>query len=507
MKFTFKIFLYLSILFLTLSSIGGYLLWHHQQKIIMEQAQIRAESILNMIIITRQWISDNRERIKPVPAIATKELSKYADKMANFKFHITSNKLINPDNKPDDFEKRAIEQFLKGEKEYKEIEEINGNKTFRYMGPLYINESCLKCHHYQNYKVGDFRGGISLKIPLNDIEEAIYRSNKAFIIYTFIIFASIMMSFIFLMYQLVLKNLKTFKNAVNEISKGNYSFQTNLSTKDEFEDLSKIFDMMSNQILENEKNLKKELFELGEMYNKVLNDVKDKNKQLESISSFKTDILDSISHEVRTPLTKIISYSDILNNKQFVNDVNTREKSIKVIKRNIKLLKELFDNILTLNRLDHQKEFFPTLINLKELLDDILKDFQVNIDDKSLSIIMDTDDFNSYIDVDYFQYVIRNIVSNAIKYNFENGEISIKCKHENKGFLFSVINTGPGIEKAELDSIFKRFFRGSNVKNNISGVGLGLSIIKKIINNHNGTITVKSKVNETTEFSIFVPNN
>jgi len=507
MKFTIKIFIYLSIVFCILSIAGGYIIFKHQEKIIMEQAEIRAESLFNMIIITRQWIADNRDRIDPVPAVATKELSQYADKMSNFKFHITSDKLVNPENKPDDFEMRAIESFLKGSKNHKEVVKINNKKVFRYMAPLYINKSCLKCHYYQNYKIGDFRGGISIQIPLKGIEDAIIDSNKTFIIYTFIIFSAVMISFVFLMYKLVLKNLKIFKKAVTEVSEGNYNFQTKLSTKDEFEELSKVFDMMSKQILQNEETLKSELSNLGNMYNQLLEDVKTKNKQLESVTQFKTDILDSISHEVRTPLTKILSYSDILSKEQFVSDEVIRNKSIDIIKRNIKILKELFDNVLTLSRLDHQKEFFPTSINLSELISNILNDFQIDIFEKQLSIEKKLKSFNTCIDVDYFQYVLRNLISNAVKYSFVNGKLKLTCKQRENGFSFSIYNTGHGIKSTELNNIFKRFFRGSNIKDNISGVGLGLSIIKRIVDNHNGTISVTSTENKSTEFTIIIPNS
>jgi len=81
------------------------LLWHHQKQLLFNQAKIQAETLFKMIVITRQWVAENRGRIEPVPAVATKELSLYADKMANFRFRITSDILVNPDNAPDEFEK------------------------------------------------------------------------------------------------------------------------------------------------------------------------------------------------------------------------------------------------------------------------------------------------------------------------------------------------------------------------------------------------------------------
>ncbi|MCA1980587.1 MAG: DUF3365 domain-containing protein, partial [Calditerrivibrio sp.] len=123
------------------------IIWHHQKQLLFSQAKIQAETLFKMIVITRQWVAENRNRIEPVPAVATKELSQYADKMANFRFRITSDILVNKDNAPDPFEKIALEEFKKGVKEYSEI--INVPKigsVFRYMAPLHINESCMNCH-------------------------------------------------------------------------------------------------------------------------------------------------------------------------------------------------------------------------------------------------------------------------------------------------------------------------------------------------------------------------
>ena len=85
----------------------------NQNKILQEQAHIRAQAIYQMIVVTRQWVADNGDVVDLVPAVVTKELAKYADNMADFKFHITSDKLINPENAPNDFEIIASEKILK----------------------------------------------------------------------------------------------------------------------------------------------------------------------------------------------------------------------------------------------------------------------------------------------------------------------------------------------------------------------------------------------------------
>ena len=103
-----KIILIICIVVLIVSIPAITLLWKNQQKTVREQAHIRAQAIYQMIVVTRQWVADNRDAVDPVPAVVTKELAKYADHMATFKFHITSDKLVNPENAPNNFEKYAL---------------------------------------------------------------------------------------------------------------------------------------------------------------------------------------------------------------------------------------------------------------------------------------------------------------------------------------------------------------------------------------------------------------
>jgi diguanylate cyclase (GGDEF)-like protein len=99
----------------------------------------------------------------------TREISEYSEKEGLFKFHITSAHLINPANKPDDFETKALSLFEKGIKETSHTEKRNGITYFRYMAPLYVEKECLQCHSTQGYKIGDVRGGISITFDIENI--------------------------------------------------------------------------------------------------------------------------------------------------------------------------------------------------------------------------------------------------------------------------------------------------------------------------------------------------
>ena len=99
------------------------------------------------------------------PALVTRELSELAEQQGIFKFHITSLKLINPNNAPDAFETEALNAFEAGETEVWQSEGTGEQRQFRYMAPLYVESACLRCHGFQGYKIGQVRGGISVSVP------------------------------------------------------------------------------------------------------------------------------------------------------------------------------------------------------------------------------------------------------------------------------------------------------------------------------------------------------
>lgn len=103
------------------------------------------------------------------PALVTREISRMASEKGIFKFNITSLKPINPSNTADAFEKSALQAFETGVREKHHFEESEQGTVFRYMAPLYVEESCLKCHAFQGYKKGEVRGGISVSIPATNI--------------------------------------------------------------------------------------------------------------------------------------------------------------------------------------------------------------------------------------------------------------------------------------------------------------------------------------------------
>ncbi|MCB4203916.1 DUF3365 domain-containing protein [Deferribacterales bacterium Es71-Z0220] len=507
MKLSAKLILFLTIIMIFTLSPILLIIWNHQRNIIFEQAKIQAKTLFDMIIITRQWVAENRDRIEPVPAVATKELSKYANKMTNFRFHITSDILVNPENAPDDFEKGAIKLFRNGVKEYEDVTyDKKVGKVYRYMAPLFINESCLTCHDYQGYKVGDFRGGISIFIPLKEIEQSIKANNRLFYTTAFIMFTSLLIGIIVLLHTLILKYLKRLSLSAKGIINNKSIAIPVFNTGDEIQELSEAFNKMYNQIIKNEENLKIKLKEAISEYIKIHDELVIKNQELLKSNKFKSDVIDSLAHEIRTPLTKIISYSDILLRTK--NDEEVEETAKKVIVRNAGYLNRLFNHFLILTKLEYATfEFKKENILLRNMVIKWINFYNDEISKKNIRVKIDIpEDLFIVVDEDFFDHVLNNLISNAIKYNIDFGKIEISAKCEGDKTIISVYDTGVGIKDDEKDKIFQRFYRSENVKKRISGTGLGLSIAYRVVEKMGGKLKVESIFGKYTVFTITLYN-
>jgi hypothetical protein len=201
----YKLFVGLVVTVIIVSNI----VWNYnmQKEHIMAEVEKQAEIAFEQIVLTRRWNADyggvyvekkggvesnpylievginpditdveGKTYTLKNPDLMTRELSSYAEEKGLYQFHITSLKLINPNNAPDNFERKSLKEFEKGEISASQITFQNDKPFFQYMAPLYVEEACLKCHGYQGYKVGDLRGGISVYLPMEDATLALEKT-------------------------------------------------------------------------------------------------------------------------------------------------------------------------------------------------------------------------------------------------------------------------------------------------------------------------------------------
>lgn len=151
------------------------------------------------------------------PALMTKEISQLTSAENGVKFHITSLKPLNPQNTPDLFEEESLKEFGRGIKEVWKVDRTTTPPLLRYMAPLYVDESCLVCHKSQGYKIGDVRGGISVNIPLGELDLKM-KTNKVIITVLLIITIMILLLILYFMVWKLVSRLQESQKQLKQLS-------------------------------------------------------------------------------------------------------------------------------------------------------------------------------------------------------------------------------------------------------------------------------------------------
>lgn len=228
------------------------------------------------------------------------------------------------------------------------------------------------------------------------------------------------------------------------------------------------------------------------------------NKMAEELSRTEvlhTDFISNFSHEIKTPLAVIQNYATSLQNGKL--DEQTRMKYADTISSAAKRLTTLVTNILKLNKLENQGlEDKSEQINLTEYLTEIVLGFEDLFEQKQLELDCDFDE-NVFIvsSPSYLEIVWNNLISNAIKFTEAGGKISIGLKNNGDTVTVTVSDTGCGISQETGKHIFEKFYQG-DTSHSTEGNGLGLALVKRVIDTVGGKISVESELGRGTTFSV-----
>lgn len=225
--------------------------------------------------------------------------------------------------------------------------------------------------------------------------------------------------------------------------------------------------------------------------------------ELSKSEVLKNDFVSNVSHEIKTPLSVIQNYAKALDDNNLDNEL--RKKYLTVLQTSCKKLSDLVSNILKLNKLENQK-LNPTYlnVNISELLINQILQFESLIDKKNINLECDIEENVYFYCVEsYMEIVFNNLISNAIKFTNNDGNIKIKLLKFNKEYIISFEDDGCGMDKDTGIHIFDKFYQG-DTSHSSEGNGLGLALVKKVIDILGGTISVESELNKGTKFTIIM---
>ena len=214
--------------------------------------------------------------------------------------------------------------------------------------------------------------------------------------------------------------------------------------------------------------------------------------ELSKSEMLKNDFIANVSHEIKTPLSVIMTYAKSLENPSLDDD--TKSKYLKNLHLACDRLNTLITNILKLNKLENQK-LMPVIekFNLSELVSSRLIQYLDLIEKKEIELICDIEeDLFITSSESYIEIILNNLISNAVKFTETHGEIYVSLKKQNKEFIIKVQDTGCGMDKETGIHIFDKFYQGDTSRSS-EGNGLGLALVKKVIDVLGGSISVESE--------------
>lgn len=246
---------------------------------------------------------------------------------------------------------------------------------------------------------------------------------------------------------------------------------------------------------------------------KSVEEERQKIYELKEYDKIRTEFFSNISHEFRTPINVIFSALQMfeLNLKDYeLKSKNMNKiKYIKIMKQNCYRILRLVNNIIDITKIDSGYfDISKHNVNIVSLVENITLSVADYIENKGILLIFDTDIEEKVIacDSEKMERIILNLLSNAVKFTSTGGEITVELKDCSKYVCIKIKDTGRGIPKKKLDSIFERFVQvDKSLTRDHEGSGIGLSLVKSLVELHGGTISVKSDVKQGTEFSINIP--
>jgi len=271
------------------------------------------------------------------------------------------------------------------------------------------------------------------------------------------------------------------EDGIEEISHGNFDYEIEISSKDEFGSIAEKMNEMARSI------------------EKII----EENRRGEDR---KHELITSVAHDLRTPLTSVIGYLELLRSDKI--DIPTKAHYTEIVYQKAKRLEQLIEDLFSYTKYTYGSVAAITQpVDVVKLLDQLLDEFYPSFEDNSLTVnfYKDCNSLVSFADGNLLARALANLIGNAIKYGVEGKKVEIFFTHKSSEMQINVKNYGKIIPEQDLLRIFERFYRVEDSRSQeTGGSGLGLAIAKSIVNMHHGEITAKSSLSGTV-FEVRLP--
>jgi len=352
---------------------------------------------------------------------------------------------------------------------------------------------------------------LRINLSLESVDAQLSR-NRAILLATGIVtaFLAMLVAYVIVRY-IIVKPVLHLKDVSDEIARGNLNLRAEISTGDEFEELSHAFNRMLRHMMTGNDELRS----LNDSLDGKVDQLAQANMELFNNNKLKDDFLATISHELRTPLNSILGFSEILHTsanlderqRRYVQNIQTSGQSLMV----------QINDLLDLAKIESGKmDLHLTTMNLSDVLEIQVQQIMPLADRKNIDLKSDTPQMPlpmMFQDRGKICQLITNLLSNAIKFTPEGGRVRVSSRLIDGNFVeFSVEDTGIGIPLQEQEHIFEKFRQGTSdpggrdhTKREYEGTGLGLSIVRELSRLLGGDVMLRSEFGKGSLFVVRLP--
>ncbi|WP_179865992.1 sensor histidine kinase [Bacillus pseudomycoides] len=313
------------------------------------------------------------------------------------------------------------------------------------------------------------------------MHEDVMRLEEEYSFIYFVIFLILTSLFFLLLSKNMMKRLEQINQGVKQISKGNLEVRIPVLKSDE---MGKLATDINGMV----KSLKESI---------------EKEKQSQEM---KNEMIHNISHDLRTPVTSLIGYVDLVESKLHSN-IEECDQYVAVLKRKSDELKNQIDDLLEYCHINYKEiQLYKEIVEVKPLIEQIMIDFVPQLDEEKMYFDIECKQtVQIEVDIKLIIRLMQNVISNSILYGKSGKKIVIEVLVENVNAQIKIKNYGPRISDEDIPYVFEKFYRGEKSRNaHTGGKGMGLAIAKSIAHIHEGDLTVDSNKEETT-FTIILP--
>jgi len=224
------------------------------------------------------------------------------------------------------------------------------------------------------------------------------------------------------------------------------------------------------------------------------------------VDRMKTEFISTAAHELRTPLTSIQGFSEILLSREDLKPEEKKKFLIYINQQSVGLAK-IINDLLDISRIESGRGLSLNKVpcNAGEVIQQIIPYFQENNKEHQFEMILPEEPVELHVDKEKMGQVLKNLLSNAVKYSPDGGVICVSCDKHPDHCQISVRDQGIGMTPEQVDKIFDKFYRVDASNTAIEGTGLGMTIVKLIIEMHGGEMSVESELSKGTTVSFTIP--